>query len=103
MLLMYKLRRIGVSGLLYNATETVYEQTECYVNINNIFTDKFTAEARVRQDDPLSSNLFGMYINDFPSFITEKLTIDANTDSLEISCSLFADDIVLIAKYEYVY
>ena len=49
-----------------------------------------------------TSTLFAIYINDFPSFITDKLTVDANTDSVEISCLIFADDIVLIAKSEYV-
>ena len=98
---MYKLRRIGVSGLLYKTIETIYEEIECYVNINNLFIDKFTAEAGVRQGDPLSSTLFGIYINDLPSFITDKLTVYADTDSVEISCLLFADDIVLIAKSKY--
>ena len=48
MLLMYKLRRLSVSGLLYKTIETVYEEIECYVNINNNFTDK------VRQGHPLN-------------------------------------------------
>ena len=67
-----------MTGLLYKAIETIYDDTKCYnVRINDLITDEFYAEAGVRQGDPLSATLFGVYINDFPSFINSLRSSDA--------------------------
>ena len=54
----------------------------------------------MRQGDPLSSTLFNVYINDFPSFINDRKVVDINTTSISTNCLLFADDIVLIGNSE---
>ena len=78
----------------------IYENTECYVQINSLFTDKFYAEPGVRQGGPLSSTLFSVYNNDFPSFINKENIVDMDTNLIGINCLLFADDIVLIGISE---
>ena len=97
---MYKLRKIGVSGLLYDAIQTIYESSNSYVQINDMFSSNFNTTAGVRQGDPLSSTLFSIYINDFPSFVCEAEDIDVDTEQNYINCLLFADDIVLIGNSE---
>ena len=64
-LLLYKIRKIGVSGLLYNAIQTIYASSNSYVEFNDLYTSNFSTTRGVRQGDPLSSTLFSIYINDF--------------------------------------
>lgn len=97
---MYKLRKIGVSGLLYSAIQNIYDSSNCYVQINEMFTNNISTAAGVRQGDPLSSTLFSIYINDFPSFISEGKLIGVDTEQIDNDCLLFADDIVLVASSE---
>ena len=53
------------------------------VRINDLITDEFDAEAGVRQGDPLSTTLFGIYINDFPSFINDTKVGGLDSDLTE--------------------
>ena len=55
---------------------------------------------KLGQDEPLSSTIFNIYINDFLSFVNEHKTINVNTDSVKIRGLLFVEDIVLIVKYK---
>ena len=74
---------------------------KCYVHINYLITDEFYAEADVRQGDHLSTTLFGIYINDFSSFINDTKVGGLDKYLTETKCLLFADDIVLIAHSEH--
>ena len=48
---------------------------------------KYNAETGERQGDPMSSNLFDIYINDLPSFVNEGKDIDVNSDSNKFNVS----------------
>ena len=50
-----------------------------HVQINDMFTNNFLTTAGVRQRDPLSSTVFSIYINDFPSFISEDKCVDIDS------------------------
>ena len=76
-------------------------KNSCAIKIGNERTRFFRCKTDVRQERPLSPNLFNIYIND----IVERLN-KANTTPLllkngsKISCLLYADDIVIMSLSE---
>ena len=73
--MLFKLKILDISGLLYSAIQAIYENLNSYVQINDIFTNKFTTTAGVRQGDPLSSTLFSICINDVPLSVRANILI----------------------------
>ena len=56
----------------------------------------FTSGKGVRQGDVLSPNLFKIFINDFPNYLSEcKDPVNINNNVLQ--CLMYADDIVLFS------
>ena len=44
--------KLGVSGLLYSDIQAIYEISNSYVHMNDMFTSKFITTTGVRQGDP---------------------------------------------------
>jgi hypothetical protein len=99
-LLLFKIRQFGYSGKIYNALKSVYTDSKACVNLNGYLTNSFSTDSGVRQGDALSPTLFGLYINDLVSVLHECGAGIKLTSDLEISCLLYADDLVLLAESE---
>lgn len=98
--LLYKLIKHDVTGKLFKAIELIYQSSHCSIAINDCFTDCFSTNAGVRQGDPLSSTLFNIFMNDFVQFINDENTSGVEIENKQISCLLFADDIVIFSENE---
>ena len=69
------------------------------VKSNNCLSPQFISNVGVAQGDPLSPNLFKIFINDISKYIN--LHKDApNLNGTPINYLLYADDVVLLANSE---
>jgi hypothetical protein len=99
-LLFFKLRSLGFGGKFYNTIKSIYSSPIASVNVNNFITDSFPSDFGVRQGDPLSPTLFGLFLNDLAIDIKNTgLGIKIQEDLL-LSILLYADDLALIAESE---
>ena len=98
-LLFYRLLTYGITGKIYKAIKSLYNNTFSCVRVNNWMTGWFSVSSGVKQGDNLSPTLFSIYINDLAVTLKElNLGIDINGQKLCIL--LYADDLVLIAENE---
>ena len=79
----------------------MYSKSSCAVKIGNKRTNFFRCKKGVHQGCPLSTSLFNIYINDIEKRFSEvndnPITLDNGTN---ISCLLYADDIVIMSLSE---
>ena len=94
--LLYKLRKVGVVGKMFDIIRSMYSNPKSSVFLNGKHSKSFDTTIGVKQGDVLSTLLFNIFINDLPNIFTggnENPTI-FNT---QISSLLFADDLIIFA------
>ena len=67
--LWYKLISIGINGKILKAVQSLYENVNCAVRINNHLTPFAEVHQGVKQGFKLSPTMFSLYINDLASAI----------------------------------
>ena len=55
--LLYKVRELGISGLLYEVIQTISDSSNSSKQINDMYTSIFCTASGVKQRDPLSPTL----------------------------------------------
>ena len=92
---------MNIDGKIYKAIKALYTKNTAFVKVNNdVNTDWFDVPNGVRQGDPLSPNLFNIFINELVKYLKSlKIGIDIGHD-LKISVLLYADDIILLGSYK---
>ena len=70
--LMFKLLQSGIRGNFFGVIDSMYKQTESCIKSNGALSSLFNCETGVRQGDPLSPNLFNLYINDLPDIYSSE-------------------------------
>ena len=94
--LLYKLCKIGISGLFYNVIKNMYMDNFIHVKLDRYLTDAFSPSVGVRQGDNLSPNLFKIFINDLPSLF-DSSDDQVSLNGIDFSCLLYADDLLLLS------
>ena len=96
---LFKLLKLGIRGKLYNSVKNIYN--ECYncVDVNGNITNWFSADVGVKQGDGLSPTLFGIYVNDIITEISE-MDVGIEIGDRKMSILAYADDIVVLGKSE---
>ena len=99
--LMYKLIRSGIRGNFFSLLQDMYvtKGIQSCVKSNNMLSDHFTCSVGVRQGDPLSPNLFKIFVNDISQYI-DVSSKPLELNGMSVNYLLYADDIVLLAKDE---
>lgn len=64
-----KLSDLGVSGRMFSAITSLYDNINCCVRLNSIKTEWFEVTCGLKQGCNLSTILFNLYVND----IVEKI------------------------------
>ena len=95
-LLWFKLMSVGISGKILDAIQSLYENVQCTVKVNDLCSPWFPVTNGVKQGCKISPTLFSIYINDLAEEI-KRLNCGVNPDDTIVSVVLYADDIVLIA------
>ena len=91
-----KLKELSISGKFYDVINSMYSKTKLCVKLGDSRTIFFKSDIGVRQGDVLSPNLFKIFINDLPSYLSECVDpVDVNGNILQ--CLMYADDIVLLS------
>ena len=92
-----KLLKLDVYGLFYNIIKDMYLQSSLCVKVNDKLTNTFKSLVGVRQGDVLSPNLFKIFINDLPSYLSSSPDpIYLNNKRLD--CLIYADDVILLSS-----
>ena len=98
-ILFTKLSNLGISGLMYKALLSIYDNVRCSVRINGKLTKWFDVSCGLKQGCSLSSILFNLYINDLIIKINSfDIGIEINGEKVGIHA--YADDVVLLVENE---
>ena len=99
-ILFTKHSNLGISGLMYNALLSIYDNVRCAVRINGKLTEWFNVSCGLKQGCSLSSILFNLYINDLIIMINS-LDIGIEIDGEKVGILAYADDVVFLAENEH--
>ena len=64
-----KLTDLGISGYIFKSTLPLYNDVECYVNVNGFYTDWLSVNCGLKQGCCLSTLFFNLYINDLVTMV----------------------------------
>ena len=92
-----KLLQNGVGTRFYNVIKSMYANNQFCVRITNGLTEYFKVGVGVRQGDPLSPNLFKIFINDLPSYL-ESTQDPVHLHNIALHCLMYADDLVILSE-----
>ena len=91
--LLYKLRKMGISGKVYAFIEKLYANSTLVVNVNDHTSEPVPLLRGLRQGCPLSPILFSIFINDILPLMDEKQPWQP-----ECCYLLFADDLCIVGR-----
>ena len=88
---------MNIDDKIYKAIKALYTNNTDFVKVNNnVNTNWFDVANGVSQGDPLSPNLFNIFINELVKYLKSlKIGIEVGHD-LKISVLLYADDIFFL-------
>jgi hypothetical protein len=94
--LLYKILKLNIRGLFYYQIKEMYKNVEMAVKQNGLASSPFSSTLGVKQGDVLSPTLFNLYINDMPSIFDQSCD-KVRLGNQDLSCLLYADDMVLLS------
>lgn len=100
-LLMQELIQRGIGGNMLRAIRNMYQNVPMCARVQGCVSEYFSSTIGVKQGDPLSPLLFGLFIDRIETFLREHASgtgVDVGMAGLVCQMLLYADDIVLVAK-----
>ena len=100
-ILFEKLISKGIKGKVFNLIKNIYVHEKCKVKIGGYLSETFDVNQGVRQGCILSPLLFNIFISDLPELLDTPENMPAKIDNNKnISCILWADDLVMLSESE---
>ena len=100
-LLVRKLAALGVTGRLLHAVVSMYYDVQIIPRLNGMLGEPFSSTCGVKQGDPLSPLLFGLFIDEFEGWLREHARASGTgvriDDGPLLQVLLYADDMALLA------
>ena len=97
--LWYKLLTIGISGKMFHAVKSLYNNVKCAIKVNDVIIPFLDVTLGVKQGCRLSPTLFAICINDLAEE-SEALNCGIEIGSEQLALLLYTDAIVLLAPSE---
>ena len=99
-ILLQKLQNKGIDGRIFDIIKTLYMEDTASVKIGKKFSDPFETNIGVRQGCVLSPLLFNIFLSDL-EILLQNIGDNAKiNNSMEISCIMWADDILIFSETE---
>ena len=98
-LLLDKLSKNGINGKVFEIIKTIYTEDKASVKFGDKFSPTFSTNRGVRQGCVLSPLLFNIFLSDIQN-IFDKCGHNPKLNDTEISCLLWADDILILSDTE---
>jgi sorting nexin-29 len=97
-LLWRALSGMGVHGIMLNCLKSMHTAIQFTVKESGVCGEPFRVESGVKQGDPLSPLLFGLFIDRLETFLNERYpSIGVSVVAAFIRSLLYADDLALMA------
>jgi len=98
-LLVQRLAELGVHGPMLQAIIEMYWSVPLIPKLGGAYGPSIDSTCGVKQGDPLSPLLFGLFIDEFESWLRERLPdAGAKMGAKLVQMLLYADDMVLLAR-----
>ena len=92
------LERMGVHGEMFEILQQMYRNVKLQVKVDDMYGPEFESVIGVKQGDPLSPLLFGLFIDKFVTFLQKRCPeSDIFCDDVTVQAILYADDMVLLS------
>ena len=95
--LLYKLIKLGISNKFITMIESLYSNVYYCVKLNGVVSDKISSNVGVKQGCVLSPLLFNLFLSDLPD-IFDSSCDPVDVLSSNLSCLMFADDLVILSE-----
>jgi hypothetical protein len=93
------LSKLGVHGTCLEALKSMYNDVSLRVRINGQLGSQFNSDMGVKQGDPLSPLLFGLFIDRIEKFLMDRHpSIGAHLRDKIVQVLLYADDLALLSE-----
>lgn len=94
------LRSLGLHGRILESLIEMYTDVKICVRVGGKLSESFRSDVGVKQGDPLSPLLFGLFIDRMEGVIRDKLPATSGVRLLDmyLKILLYADDLVLLAE-----
>lgn len=93
------MRGLGVHGRFMTTLEGMYADVQLRVRVGGVLGEPFASHLGVKQGDPLSPLLFGLFIDRLEGFIKHLLpNVGVRVGKELLQLLLYADDLVLLAE-----
>ena len=94
--LFQKLSDIGIKGKFLQIIRDMYSKDSASIKLNQYISEEFNCHKGVKQGCMLSPTLFNIYLNDLPDILSNDTSAPL-LNGTQISCLLYADDLVIFS------
>ena len=98
-LLLQRLASLGIWGMMLTSIAAMYRNVPLHARVDGKVGPAFQSSIGVKQGDPLSPLLFGLFIDELEDFVRQRLpNSGAQVGPSKCQLLLYADDVVLFAE-----